>query len=137
VKRPSAWPLLVILLVIGAGFSLLVFHDRIQTAERLVAEKDEVFREQGNLIQRVERDLEDTRLLGADLQAALQQAIEREDALESQIQNLNGELELLSNAEPDPGLTTLVNNIDTQLATLWTVTILVSFAFLLESFFFR
>jgi septal ring factor EnvC (AmiA/AmiB activator) len=119
VKRPSIWPLLVIVMVIGNVFALLVFQDRLQTSELQVSNTEETIRQQSNLIQSVERELLETGQQVDVLQQELVQSIELEGEQAQEIEALNQKIEDSTPADSQADIAALREEFNNQLTINW------------------
>jgi len=79
------WPLLAIVLVVGAVFATLVFHDRVRQAERTVTQVRDDLQSRVDQIERFQRENEDLRGQVDQLQSRL---TELNASLEEQNQRL-------------------------------------------------
>lgn len=116
-KRPSAWPLLVILLVVGVVFALLWFEQRLQERESALTHISQTLQERSLEVQALNQQLDQFRQQVDQLQSELEQA--QASALEQQEQ-LNELANQVSALETAP---TQTANPDTTLADtlLWSV----------------
>lgn len=95
-KRPSAWPLLVILMVVAVVFVLLWFESRLEKREVQLVTLDE------QLTQR-----------GLETQSLRQQV----EALKAQLDQANASLEALKHTDVEP-LTSQVTSLEAKVRTL-------------------
>ena len=90
----------MILLVIGTGFALLIFHDRIRQAEAQVAEIQQTFQSQHTRIQELEQKLDQ---LGEQMSSLQQQSAQLDQGQTEQtlrVQGLFEELQGLARSIP-------------------------------------
>lgn len=99
-KRPSAWPLLIIVVVIGTGFALLVFHDRIRQTEAQVAQVQQTFESQHTRIQELEQRVEQLSQQLATVQPRLAQLDQSQVEQTLRVQGLSDELQVLRTSIP-------------------------------------
>gem|GEM_PF-3967719 len=116
-KRPSAWPLLVILLVIGVVFALLWFEQRLQERESILTQIGQKLQEQSLEIQALTQQLKQFQQQTDGLQSQLDEADKNASAQQEQLNGLSNQVHTL---ETTP---TQATNPDTTLADtfLWSV----------------
>lgn len=130
-KRPVLWPLLAILLVVGAVFATLVFHDRIRQAERTVAQLQEQLRDQVEQSRWLQQTAEALQGQVQDLQKQLAALRQDQQSQGERLDALSRRLEEL----PEP--TPLPSPIDeSQLVTVWILAAM-AFVFGILNFFLR
>ncbi|HEY5596094.1 MAG TPA: hypothetical protein VIL47_02390 [Candidatus Bipolaricaulota bacterium] len=99
-KRPSAWPLLMILVVIGTGFVLLVFHDRIRQAEAQVAQVQQTFQSQHTRMLELEQRVDQLSEQMSPLLQRLAQLDQGQTEQTLRAQGVSDELQVLRSSIP-------------------------------------